>query len=103
MTAELTPAHTPTPTPEPIHRHDDAPRARAVDRFPLELGDLEKFVRALAIAAAIFYVLGLLIVNMYLFQIGVSDFSLLRTRFILTGIAAPVRLLFLSCCLCSDR
>jgi hypothetical protein len=34
------------------------------------------------------YILGLLISNVYLYQIGVSDFSVLRTRFILTGMVA---------------
>lgn len=57
-------------------------------------------VTKLAGAAAIgLYVLGLLIVNTYLFGLGVSDFSVLRTRFVLTGLLAllpPLALLFLA-------
>ncbi len=41
------------------------------------------------------YVLGLLVVNMYLYQIGVSDFSVLRTRFVLTGFLAVLPLIAL--------
>ncbi|MBA2596975.1 MAG: hypothetical protein H0V00_10175 [Chloroflexia bacterium] len=47
---------------------------------------LEMLVKSLAAIAAIFYVLGFLTTNSYLYLLGVSDFSLLRTRFILTGV-----------------
>ncbi len=43
-------------------------------------------VKSLAAVAALFYVIGFLTTNAYLYLIGVSDFSLLRTRFILTGV-----------------
>jgi hypothetical protein len=43
---------------------------------------------------ALFYILGFLTTNAYLYKLGVSDFSLLRTRFILTGVLtlAPLAL-----------
>jgi len=51
-------------------------------------------VRSVAIVGALFYVLGFLTTNAYLYKLGVSDFSLLRTRFILTGVLtlAPLAL-----------
>ncbi len=49
----------------------------------------------LTIVAVSGYVLGLLVVNMYLFKIGVSDFSILRPRFVLTGFLATLPLLLL--------
>ena len=53
---------------------------------------IETLVRRVAIVAAIFYVLGFLTTNAYLYKLGVSDFSLLRTRFILTGVLTLVPL-----------
>ncbi len=50
----------------------------------------------LTIVALSGYVLGLLIVNMYLFKIGVSDFSVLRPRFVLTGFLATIPLLLIA-------
>ena len=47
---------------------------------------IETLVRSVAIVGAIFCVLGFLTTNAYLYKLGVSDFSLLRTRFILTGV-----------------
>jgi hypothetical protein len=47
---------------------------------------IEQLIRSVAAIAAIFYVFGFLTTNSYLYKIGVSDFSLLRTRFILTGV-----------------
>ena len=55
---------------------------------------IEQMVRSVAVVAGLFYVLGFLTTNAYLYRIGVSDFSLLRTRFILTGVLtlAPLAL-----------
>src|SRR5215207_4920427 len=55
---------------------------------------IETLVRSVAIVGALFYVLGFLTTNTYLYKLGVSDFSLLRTRFILTGVLtlAPLAL-----------
>src|SRR5918994_919352 len=47
---------------------------------------IETLVRSVATVGALFYVLGFLTTNAYLYKLGVSDFSLLRTRFILTGV-----------------
>jgi hypothetical protein len=47
---------------------------------------IETLVRSVAIVGALFNVLGFLTTNAYLSKLGVSDFSLLRTRFILTGV-----------------
>jgi len=51
-------------------------------------------LRSAAIVGALFYILGFLTTNAYLYKLGVSDFSLLRTRFILTGVLtlAPLAL-----------
>jgi hypothetical protein len=51
-------------------------------------------VRSVTIVGALFYVLGFLTTNAYLYKLGVSNFSLLRTRFILTGVItlAPLAL-----------
>jgi hypothetical protein len=51
-------------------------------RAQLDLDDVGKYG---AIAALVCYVVGLVTVNAYLFQLGASDFTVLRTRFILTG------------------
>jgi hypothetical protein len=55
---------------------------------------IETLVRSVATVGALFYVLGFLTTNAYLYKLGVSDFSLLRTRFILTGVLtiAPLAL-----------
>jgi hypothetical protein len=50
-------------------------------------------VRRVAVVAGLFYVLGFLTTNAYLYKLGVSDFSLLRTRFILTGVLTLVPLM----------
>jgi hypothetical protein len=55
---------------------------------------IDSLVRSVATVGALFYVLGFLTTNAYLYKLGVSDFSLLRTRFILTGVLtiAPLAL-----------
>lgn len=53
---------------------------------------LEMLVKYLAAGAAFFYVVGFLTTNAYLYVLGVADFSLLRTRFILTGVLAIIPL-----------
>lgn len=58
--------------------------------------DVEKIGRIAASATVVAYILGLLIVNVYLYQIGVTDFSVLRTRFILTGFLATLPLMALA-------
>jgi hypothetical protein len=57
---------------------------------PRNIEDLTKVLAGLGIGC---YILGLLVVNVYLFRIGVSEFALFRTRFILTGAAALIPLL----------
>lgn len=47
---------------------------------------LEQLVQNVAVIAAILYVVGLLTTNAYLYSLGVADFSLLRARFVLTGL-----------------
>jgi hypothetical protein len=65
---------------------------RATARGPS--ATIEQLVRSVAVVAGLFYVLGFLTTNAYLYRLGVSDFSLLRTRFILTGVLtlAPLAL-----------
>src|SRR4051812_23610123 len=47
---------------------------------------LQQFVQNFAAITASLYVVGLLTTNAYLYSLGVSDFSLLRARFVLTGL-----------------
>jgi hypothetical protein len=47
--------------------------------------NLEALAKSGAAFAVLFYVLGILVVNMYLFQKDISDFALFRVRFIVTG------------------
>lgn len=47
---------------------------------------LAQLVQNLAVVAAILFVVGLLTTNAYLYSLGVADFSLLRARFVLTGV-----------------
>jgi hypothetical protein len=61
----------------------DGPSASGSERGKIPV---ETLVRSVAIVGALFYVLGFLTTNAYLYKLGVSDFSLLRTRFILTGV-----------------
>ena len=59
------------------------------------LEEIEGYGKIIAFGAIALYVLGLVIVNVYLFQVGVSDFSVLRTRFVLTGALALSILIFI--------
>ena len=61
----------------------DSPATGRLERSKIPV---ETLVRGVAIVGALFYVLGFLTTNAYLYKLGVSDFSLLRTRFILTGV-----------------
>lgn len=85
MTPDLTP---------PAIPHSNDTKAAASDAVPagrqIEWSDVERVGRIVAYAALGAYVVGLLIVNMYLYQIGMTDFSVLRTRFILTGVLATL-------------
>ncbi len=53
---------------------------------------VEQLIKSLAAVTAVFYVVGFLTTNAYLYKLGVSDFSLLRTRFILTGVLTTIPL-----------
>jgi hypothetical protein len=60
----------------------DGPPTGARERGKIPI---ETLVRSVATVGALLYVLGFLTTNAYHYKLGVSDFSLLRTRFILTG------------------
>lgn len=62
----------PSTAPEPIPQRSSFP-------------DFEKTVKALAAFTVSLYALGLLVSNEYLVTLGISDFSSLRPRFVLTG------------------
>jgi hypothetical protein len=72
----------------------DGPPTGARERGKIPI---ETLVRSVATVGALFYVLGFLTTNAYLYKLGVSDFSLLRTRFILTGVLtlAPLALVLI--------
>jgi hypothetical protein len=69
------------PPASPTQR-SDTQRSPALRSLPV---DVERLARAAAGLALSLYVLGLIAVNGYLFQLNVSDFSLVRARFIYTG------------------
>ena len=48
----------------------------------------ESTVRLAGILAVVLYAVGMVIVNLYLTHIGVSDFTVIRVKFILTGIVS---------------
>lgn len=76
---------------------DDSSRPRATGIASFTQGvSLSSIGQFLTIVTLSGYVLGLLVVNMYLFKIGVSDFSVLRPRFVLTGFLATIPLLFVA-------
>lgn len=56
--------------------------------------NLESLSKALAFSAICFYITSLLTVNTYLYPLGVSDFSLLKPRFIYTGALVVVSITF---------
>ncbi len=63
-----------------------APAAPVVAPTRGATAPFEMLIKSLAAIAALFYVVGFFTTNSYLYLLGVSDFSLLRTRFILTGV-----------------
>jgi hypothetical protein len=63
-------------------------------RIPLNAMDF--IGKALIALGAACYIAGLLVVNIYLRSFGFSDFSLLRTRFVLTGVISLAPLLIIS-------
>lgn len=69
-----------------------APSPRPTEAPPGARLGLEPLVKSLAAITAVFYVVGFLTTNAYLYKLGVSDFSLLRTRFVLTGVLTLIPL-----------
>jgi hypothetical protein len=59
---------------------------RSAQKARLTGGRVEGVARTAAFAALTCYAIGLVVVNTYLFRLGVSDFDLLKPRFILTGV-----------------
>ncbi len=57
------------------------------------LPSLDMITKALGVLAIVFYSIGLVIQNLYLASLGVTDFELLRARSILTGILCAALLL----------
>lgn len=67
--------------------------ARPAEASPGARMAIEQLIKSLAAITAVFYVVGFLTTNAYLYKLGVSDFSLLRTRFVLTGVLTTVPLI----------
>ena len=65
---------------------------RAAGAPPASKLAVEQLIKSLAAITAVFYVVGFLTTNAYLYKLGVSDFSLLRTRFVLTGVLTVIPL-----------
>jgi hypothetical protein len=51
---------------------------------------VETITKTSAMLAVFSYVCGLLVVNVYLFRYGVSDFSIVKPRYVFTGVAATL-------------
>jgi hypothetical protein len=60
---------------------------------PLDLEALSKYV---AVSGAFAYAIGTLTVNIYLHELGITDFSLAKPKLILTGLVALLTFLLLS-------
>lgn len=71
----------PPTKPEPV---DDA----ASSFFSEMYGHVEKTGKVSFVVLALLFALGLLVTNTYLLQFGLSEFGLLRARFVLTGVLA---------------
>jgi hypothetical protein len=69
-------------TPRTTH----VPESRTGPLDRLQAIDVERVAKLFAGLAILLYILGLLNVNGYLFTFGVTDFNLIRTRFIYTGV-----------------
>lgn len=57
--------------------------------------------KTLALIAATVYLVGLIMVNTYLYSIGVSDFAVLRVRFVMTGFISLMPLVLVIACVLS--
>jgi hypothetical protein len=68
------------------NRAAEQPESAADGVVPGATMRLAQLVQNLAVIAAMLYVVGLLTTNAYLYSLGVADFSLLRARFVLTGV-----------------
>ncbi len=90
MSAESTPSASATQPPSADGHTQPADKSASPFAHLFSVGSIGQLLTVAALAG---YVVGLLIVNMYLYKIGVSDFSVLRTRFVLTGFLATLPLL----------
>jgi hypothetical protein len=73
-----------------------------MSKFPL-LHTIEKYLKPLAIIISSLYILGLIIINIYLWRFGIYDISPLRIQYILGGfcfvlfISAPILIIVVPC------
>jgi hypothetical protein len=72
--------------------------ANALEPVPSYGIDFEAIGKFIALITVAFYGVGLIVVNFHLYRLGFSDFSLLRSRFVLTGAVAllPATPIFLT-------
>jgi hypothetical protein len=61
-------------------------KSQSIPPDRLKIESAEQVAKALGLLGILLYIVGLLSVNGYLQSFGVSDFSLVRTRFVLTGV-----------------
>ena len=87
---EQAPATPPAPADGTRAERPDSPASAAGGSGT----QLDQLVRSFAVIVAAFYVIGFLTANSYRYLLGVSDFSLLRTRFIVTGVMVTAPLAF---------
>jgi hypothetical protein len=85
MSSQHDKVNNPTPDKYVLAEPSSSGSNSSTPRKPL---DLESWSKMMALLGILSYVVGLLGVNMYLYQLGVSDFSLWKPRFILTGFLA---------------
>lgn len=71
--------------------HQQGETVNADDQRPdLRPHDLEDVAHLAGMSAVACYIIGMLTANTYLYGLEVSDFSLLRTRFVLTGVLSSL-------------
>ena len=85
MSSQHNKVNNPTPDKYVLAEPSSSGSNSSTPRKPL---DLESLSKMMALLGMLSYVVGILAVNMYFYQLGVSGFSLLKPQFILTGFVA---------------
>jgi hypothetical protein len=85
MIDDLSPARQSTPPEAPTHAPSASPKAGDATKTNGIASEFETWAKVAAAFVLGLYVIGLLAINGYLFTLRVSDFSLIRPRFVYAG------------------